>query len=105
MFRCNCSWADFGHRTFGECLRSKRLNVAYCRSATNEKNDFTRQKELERDLAYYASARRQGIQPETLRRNDVQYALDSSEKTGLAYDAGQSGFGPLTPEQVGEAIG
>ncbi len=105
MFTCNCSWTTTPHSTYGQCLRSKNLRIAYCGTGGNEKNDYTRQKELDRDLAYYASARRQGIQPDTLRRNDVEYALASSEKTGIPYDASQTGFGPLTPEQVGEAIG
>lgn len=105
MFRCNCSWTATPHNTWGECQRSKNFHVAYCRSAVNYKNDFTRQKELDRDLAFYRDARKQGIQPDTLKRNDVQYALDSSDRTGIAYDASQSGFGPLTPEQVGDALG
>lgn len=105
MFVCRCSWAGNSHRTFGECLRSKNFHVAYCRSATNPKNDYSRQKELDRDLAFYRDARKQGIQPETLKRHDVQYALDSSDRTGIAYDASQSGFGPLTTEQVSDALG
>jgi hypothetical protein len=102
---CKCSWANYGHQTYGECLRSKNLRIAYCGTGTNEKNDYSRQRELDRDLDFYASARRQGIQPDSLKRDDVAYALDSSDKTGIAYDAGQIGFGPLTPEQVGDALG
>lgn len=95
---CKCSWANYSHKNWGDCQRSKNFRIAYCRSASNPKNDRSRQKELDRDLGLYERARKEGIQPETVSRNDVEYAMRSSDRWGEAYDAGGSIF-------QGDAIG
>jgi hypothetical protein len=42
-------------------------------------------KKWDKELDLYASARKQGIQPDGTSTAKVQQALDISEKTGVAY--------------------
>lgn len=76
---------DNQHQTYGEHLRSKNLRIGYCRSAFNF--DLTRAKRVERELAEYASARAQGIQPAGTQLHQTRHALDMSDSTGSAFDA------------------
>lgn len=66
-------------------MRAKNIRVAYCQSWKNF--DYTRTKNNERELAEYASARRQGIQPAGTQMGQVREALDISDELGRAYDA------------------
>jgi hypothetical protein len=83
MCTSGCPTQD--HKTFGECLRSKNLRVAYCNSAGGQ--DYTAQKKFDADLAAYKSARAQGIQPATTNRRDVDAAVAVSNQRGQAFDA------------------
>lgn len=85
MFQCNCVWANFSHKTYGQCLRSKNLKIAYCRSAVNEGNDYTFNKKWDKELDTYASVRKEGIQPDTTKMADIRVAQDFSDKTGEPY--------------------
>lgn len=82
---CSSGCLTKNHSSFGECMRSKNLKVAYCRSATNERNDFTAEKTWTRELESYASVRKQGIQPDTTKMSDIRRAEDLSNKAGVAY--------------------
>lgn len=73
--------------TFGECIRNKGLSIGYCRSAAGI--DRTQDKAWNSELALYADARRQGIQPAGTQTHQIRAALDASDKTGTAYDAGE----------------
>jgi hypothetical protein len=84
MTRCTCGE---GHETFGACLRAKNIRVAYCQSARNL--DATAEKRKERELENYQAARRQGVQPASTFTKDIKHAMDVSERTGTAYDAGK----------------
>lgn len=64
-------------------MRAKDLRVAYCQSASGR--DYSAQKRWDRGLAEYASARRQGIQPESTKGSDVQRAMEASQRAGEAY--------------------
>jgi hypothetical protein len=79
--RCTCG---SGHATFGACLRSKNIRVGYCRSAAGG-GDYTEQKKWDSELAAYRSARAQGIQPDGTRTQQIQKAVEISDKTGRAY--------------------
>lgn len=87
--RCTC---DAGHATFGECLRAKNIGIAYCASARG--HDYTAEKQKDRELAFYKDARKQGIQPASTFTKDIRQAVDVSNATGVAYDAGK-GIPPL----------
>lgn len=79
----NCSTQD--HKTYGECLRAKNLRTAYMQDWKGA--DYTRQKRADRELDLYRSARNQGIQPKSTRRNDIERAIRISDKTGTAFRA------------------
>ena len=82
--RTGCTTRD--HESYSECLRAGLPRIAYCNSATGL--DYTRQKTLDKDLAFYKEARSQGVQPAGTARPQVENALRISEKTGTAYNAG-----------------
>jgi hypothetical protein len=68
-----CSTGD--HRSYGECLRAKRLQLS------PHVNDAYRgkQKQWDKDLDHYESAVRQGLQPEGTQRHQVDAALKEAE--------------------------
>lgn len=81
---CRCDVAE-PHSTFGACMRFKGVRVAYCQSAAGK--DYTAEKRWQKDLDAYASARREGIQPASTRREAVTGARALSDKTGTAFQA------------------
>lgn len=81
--RCSCG---AGCKTFGECIRNKGLRIAYCQSAAGK--DATAQKRWDSELAAYASARKEGIQPAGTKIGQITAARSISDKTGTAYQAG-----------------
>lgn len=82
---CTSGCLTKDHSSWGECARSKSLRVAYCRSAVNERNDYTADKRWTKELNSYASVRKQGIQPDTTKMEDIRRAEDLSNKAGVAY--------------------
>ena len=72
------------HKSWGECVKAKSLRVAYCNSASGQ--DFTAQKRWDAELDLYASARRQGIQPESTRTPDIRAAIELSNDVGVGYN-------------------
>lgn len=75
-------------KTFGECIRAKGLRVGFCRDAAGL--DYSKHKAWNSELDLYASARRQGIQPAGTQTHQIREALDRSDSTGRAFDAGQA---------------
>lgn len=71
--------------TYGAYLRSKNLNIGYCRSHLGQ--DYTRQKKWDKELAEYRQARSEGIQPKSTRTRDIRDAMKASDKVGAAFDA------------------
>lgn len=86
MSNCRTGCVTKDHASYSECLRDGAPRIAYCSSATGQ--DYTAQKRLDKDLAFYKEARAQGVQPASTRRESVENAMRISEKTGSAYDAG-----------------
>lgn len=78
---CEC------HETYGAHLRSKNIAVYGCRDAVNGR-DLTWEKRNQRELDLYASARKQGVEPEGTFTHKVREALDWSDKNGRAYKPG-----------------
>jgi len=81
--RCTCGR---GCKTFGECMRRKGIRVGWCKSLVGL--DRTDEKAKNTELALYASARKQGIQPAMTKTPQIRYALDQSDKQGRAWNAG-----------------
>lgn len=73
------------HESWGACRRAMGLAVAYCRSATNPRNDFSASKRWDKDLSLYARTRKEGIQPDGTSRSQVEHAIKESDRTGVAY--------------------
>lgn len=68
------------HQTFGECLRSKRLQISGA-----EARDFNQSIYHQQDA--YVAARRAGLQPETIFKKDVDQAWALTEATGVPFRA------------------
>lgn len=80
--RCTCG---SGHLTFGACIRAKGIRVGWSNSAKGL--DLTEEKNKERDLALYRTARDQGIQPGSTDAQSARFALDVSDQMGSAFRA------------------
>ncbi|GAA0936196.1 hypothetical protein [Actinocorallia libanotica] len=78
-----CKCPEGGHPTFGACMRSKNLRIAY--AASSRGMDASREKRHQQELDAYADARRQGVQPDGTRLDQVRRAMDTSDATGVAY--------------------
>lgn len=72
---CSSSCRTRNHKTFGECLRAKNLQLS---PAVNSEYG-TRQKAWDKDLDHYESATRQGLQPEGTQRHQVDAAFKEAE--------------------------
>lgn len=84
--RCTCGQ---GHTTFGACLRAKGIRVGYCQSAKGHDRSLQNAHDRETDL--YRAARAQGIQPGGTTTAATRFALDTSDKFGKPFDAGNPG--------------
>lgn len=82
---CATSCLTQDHKSMGECLRNQGIRVAYCNTAGGF--DYTSQKRFDKNLDAYADARRQGIQPASTRRNDVNDAVILSDISGKAFQS------------------
>ena len=86
MCRTGCPTQD--HKNWGDCARSANMRIAYANSANGQ--DFTAQKKWDKELDAYGAARAQGIQPRSTKTSDIRSAVEVSNVTGNAYDAGAS---------------
>lgn len=78
--RTGCKTKD--HASYAECLRAGRIQAAPV---------WTNSKAIHSELAAYAAARKEGIQPASTRRHDIEHAVQRSNEVGYAYD-GLGGF-------------
>lgn len=62
--------------------KASTLRIGYCGQGGQ---DLTAQRKWDQELDLYASAVKQGIQPDTTSTRSSQAALDWSERTGKAY--------------------
>lgn len=68
-------------------MRAKGIHIGYARSSVGL--DLTAEKVKDRELAEYAAARRQGVQPAGTRTAQTRYAMERSEQLGRAWQADQ----------------
>lgn len=80
---CTSGCMTGGHKTWGECLRAKGLQVS---PAIND-NYGTTQKAWDKELDSYESARRQGVEPRGTKQHLIDQAMETSQATGVAYQA------------------
>ena len=69
--------------TYGACMRRKSVKPTWVSADMNK----TGEKSWEGDLAAYRDARRQGIEPATTQRADVDKAVALSNESGKAFKA------------------
>lgn len=80
---CSSSCRTRDHATFGQCMRSKNLKIAYCQSASGR--DYTEQKKGDQELALFRQAVAEGHEPESTRTLDSLTAMAYGDRTGTAY--------------------
>ena len=80
--RTGCKTRD--HGSYAACLRNSNVQVGKVWMNLNKR-------EVRSELASYADARRQGIQPASTRAADIEHAVRRSDEVGYAYD-GLGGF-------------
>jgi hypothetical protein len=73
--RCSSACLTRDHRTYGECIRAKGLQV----SPAISDSYGTKQRAWDRDLDHYESAVNQGLQPEGTQRHQVDAAFKEAE--------------------------
>lgn len=83
---CTSSCATKTCRSYAECLRNKNLATTGLET-TSPSFSMTRQKAWDKELDLYASAIRQGVQPETTQTKDIREALDRSDQFNKPYRA------------------
>jgi len=77
--RCSSACPTQDHKTFGECMRAKNLQLNPNLSNTGAS------KAWDAELSAYRDARAQGIQPSGTTMAKVREAVDISNATGVAY--------------------
>lgn len=79
MTKCSTACKTKNHKTFGECMRAKNLNL------NPNLSDTGASKAWDRELEDYRDAKRQGINPHGTTRAKIDEAVRISNETGVAY--------------------
>lgn len=79
---CTTGCRTQDHVSYGECLRSKKLQV---QDVTAHKYNSGIRKQLDA----YVDARKAGLQPQTVFKKDVDHAWSMTEATGTPFRADQ----------------
>ena len=102
---CSTGCPSQNHRSWGECVRSKRQMVGFAREAYGA--DKTRDNLWNKELDTYAALRRQGIQPDGTGMAKLEFAQRMSEEHGMAYGTefqvapnGKGGFDAVSKKMV-----
>lgn len=102
---CSTGCLTQDHRSYGECMRSKKQMVGFARSAYGA--DKTKDKLHERELSLYRELRSQGIQPDGTGMAKLKFAERMSAETGMAYGRdfqtapnGKGGYDTVSNEMI-----
>jgi len=79
---CTSGCPTGGHKSWGECLRAKGLQVQPNIMGASA------QKAWDRELNSFESATRQGVMPEGTKQHQIDAAMKVSDSTGVAYKRG-----------------
>lgn len=93
MCRTGCPTQN--HTSWGACARASNLRVAYCGVGGG---DATAQKRWDNELSLYRQARKQGVQPDGTKTNQIMAALKASDVVGAAYGRDFSKADPMPAE-------
>lgn len=72
---CSSTCATRDHKTYGECIRSKGIQLSPHVNGEYGK----KQKQWDKDLDHYESAVNQGLQPDGTQRHQVDKAIKEAE--------------------------
>jgi hypothetical protein len=86
MTKCSSGCPTQNHKTFGECMRSKNLQL------NPNLADTGASKKWDADLQKYRDVRKQGIRPDGTSAEQVDRAEKMSQQMGQAYDANKPMF-------------
>lgn len=78
---CSSSCATGGHKSWGECVRAKGIQL------NPNLADTGKQKAWDRELDNYDAARKQGVEPRGTSQASIDEAMKISDATGVAYTA------------------
>ena len=102
---CSSGCLTQNHKSWGECVRSKRQMVGFARSAYGA--DKTKDRLHERELTLYRELRSQGIQPDGTGMAKLKFAERMSAENGMAYGRdfqvapdGKGGYDAVSNEMV-----
>lgn len=83
MTKCSSGCPTQNHKTYGECLKAKSLQIN-----PNVNDNYNKaQAKTNAELSAYRNARAQGIAPAGTSMNQVRQAEEMSQRMGQAYDA------------------
>lgn len=82
---CSSGCLTQDHESLGACMRSKGVRAVGV--DISKGFEGSREKAWNKELDAYAAARRQGIQPATTKKADIEAAVRVSDKVGAAYQA------------------
>ena len=85
MSNCTSSCKTKDHDSYGECLRSNTPMFVGV-SPTKTGWDQDKVKKDEREIQSYWDATRQGIEPRSTRKKDIDAAVKLSNEAGKAFD-------------------
>ena len=81
---CSAGCLTGGHRTWGECVRSKAPAVMGLESTGNGLGGYTADKKMTAENAAYAAARKEGLQPTAPTHAAVDLAKKNADLAGNA---------------------
>ena len=87
--RSGCKTQD--HESYSDCLQSANLGFAGC-FPTRQGWDKTKEQADTKELNSYYSAVRQGIEPISTKKKDIDAAVRLSNEAGKAFDGNTMSF-------------
>ena len=81
--RSGCKTQD--HESYSECLQAANFGFAGC-FPTRQGWDKDKEKNWDKEVASYYSAVRQGVEPISTKKKDIDAAMMLSNEAGKAFD-------------------
>ena len=83
---CTASCKTKDHADYGDCLRDNMPMFDGSTSSSKSKTSIAALYADERELSSYFDATRQGIEPISTKKKDIDAAVRLSNETGVAFD-------------------
>ena len=92
MSNCTSSCKTKDHVTYGECMRSNMPMIDGGATPTRSGASIGAVKKDEKELTSYYDAIRQGVEPISTKKKDIDAAMAVSNEVGKAFDGNTMGF-------------